>query len=191
MAYANLTSFNFCVVCTTEQLIFPRQAKEGQTKTKETEEMKLKAVLFDNTPQALIVALEKIRPDVMNEVLVTHLKVLLISARRILRPAFRYGIQRRGRRRTRLDVRSPVDRCFGPQNNFKRAVADFWNAGIALTELYKRKIRECVPKGHRVQLSWSSCLMRPYQTKPEDFPLVESTPEWVAVGASLAQKKRN
>ena len=147
MAYANLTSFNFCVVCTTEQLIFPRQAKEGQTKTKETEEMKLKAVLFDNTPQALIVALEKIRPDVMNEVLVTHLKVPVDFG-----PAEFY-VQRSdmvfkdvavGERDWMCEVR--LTGVSGPQNNFKRAVADFWNAGIALTELYKRKIRECVPK---------------------------------------------
>lgn len=81
----------------------------------------------------------------------------------------------------------------GPQTNFKRSVADFWNAGKALTALYRRKIHECVPKGQRVQLFVVIMVDEPLpidETRKLS-PLIESTPEWVDGDRIVNIKKRN
>src|SRR3989344_6270515 len=65
---------NLCVVWIANKF-FPFSVRGRRTQLKRKLTMKLKAVLFDNPPSALVAALEKIRPDVMGEVLVPHLKV--------------------------------------------------------------------------------------------------------------------
>ena len=156
--------------------------------------MKLKAVLFDNTPEALVKALETIRPDVMAEVLVPHLKVS---------PEFgpaEFYVQRSdmvfkdktlGEKDWMCEVR--LTGASGPRTNFKRAVGDFWNAGRALTELYKRKVRECVPKGQRVQLFVVLMLDEsiPIDDTGKLSPLIESTPEWVEGECVVARRRKN
>ena len=147
--------------------------------------MKLKAVLFDDTPPTLVKAFETIRPDVMNEVLIPHLKVP---------PDFgpaEFKDAAVGERDWMCEVR--LTGVSGPQTNFKRSVADFWNAGKALTNLYKRKVQECVPKGHRVQLFVVIMVDEPLpidETRKLS-PLIESTPEWVTGECVVSTRKRN
>lgn len=155
--------------------------------------MKLKAVLFDNTPSALIAALEKIRPDIMREVLVPHLKVPTDFGPAefyVQRSDMVFKDEATQESDWMCEVR--LTGASGPRTNFKRAVGDFWNAGKALAELYKRKIRECVPKGQRVQLFVVIMLDEPIPVDDTGklSSLIESTPEWVT-GECIVARKRN
>ena len=155
--------------------------------------MKLKAVLFDDTPPELVRTLEKIRPDVMAEVLVPHLKVpsnFGPAEFYVQRSDMVFKDEGVNKRDWMCEVR--LTGVSGPQTNFKRSVADFWNAGKALTALYKRKIQECVPKGQRVQLFVVIMIDEPlptYETRRLS-PLIESTPEWVS-GECIARQRKN
>lgn len=156
--------------------------------------MKLKAVLFDETPALLVIALEKIRPAVMNDVLVPHLKVpsdFGPAEFYVQRSDMVFKDESVAEKDWMCEVR--LTGVSGPQTNFKRSVADFWNAGKALTELYKRKIKECVPKGQRVQLFVVIMLDEPIRVQGtnELSPLVESTPEWVTGECVVNIKKKN
>ena len=156
--------------------------------------MKLKAVLFDNTPSALVAALEKIRPDVMGEVLVPHLKVpqdFGPAEFYVQRSDMVFKDETVGERNWMCEVR--LTGVSGPQTNFKRSVADFWNAGKALTALYKRKIQECIPSGQRTQLFVVIMVDEPLpiDATRKLSPLIEGVPEWVMGECVVTTKKRN
>jgi len=143
--------------------------------------MKLKAVVFDNTPPALVDVLENIRPEVVARVLVPHLKVS---------PQFgpaEFYVQRCDR--VCKDSSVPVNEWMcevrltgvsGPQTNFTRAVADFWNAQSALFDLYKSKIKSHIATGHRIQLF---VIIMVDESIPlpsgKHSPLVEGDPLWI------------
>ncbi len=155
--------------------------------------MKLKAVLFDDTPLVLVAALERIRPDVMGEVLVPHLKVPTDFGPAefyVQRSDMVFKDETTAKKDWMCEVR--LTGVSGPRTNFKRSVADFWNARNALTGLYKRKIRECVPKGHRIQLFIVIMLDEsiPVDESGRLSPLIESLPEWVS-GEGIAVRKGN
>ena len=152
-------------------------------KNQKGKQMKLKAVLFDNTRTELVTALESIRTDVMFRVLIPHLKVPHDFG-----PAEFY-IQRCDS--VIKDKNIPLNDWMcevrltgvsGPRVNFKRSVADFWNAGDALTELYSEKIRKNVLRGHKVQLFVIIMIDEPVPIDESGkmSPLIESTPKWIA-----------
>lgn len=143
--------------------------------------MKLKAVLFENTSRPLVKALEEIRLDVMAEVLIPHLKVPADFG-----PAEFY-IQRCDA--VIKDSQYPTSDWMcearltgvsGPLINFNRSVKDFWNAGKALTALYRRKIIEHLPVNQRMQLFVVIMIDEPVPLESgKHSPLIESEPEWV------------
>lgn len=151
--------------------------------------MKLKAVLFDGTFPTLVRATEGIRAEVMSQVLIPHLKVP---------PNFgpaEFYLQRSDS--VVKDSNMPPDHWMcevrltgvsGPTINFKRSVADFWNAGKALTNLYRQKIKECVPEGHQVQLFVVIMIDEPIPVNSfgTRSPLIENDPEWVRGEAKFA-----
>src|SRR3989344_2687085 len=144
--------------------------------------MKLKAVFFDDKFPTLISALERIRADVMREILIPHLKVAQDFG-----PAEFY-IQRSDSVVKDTNTPSTDWMCevrltgvSGPTINFKRSVANFWEAGKSLTGLYRQKIKSCVPKGHRMQLFVVIMIDEsiPVNSLGTRSPLIKNGPEWV------------
>ena len=70
----------------------------------------------------------------------------------------------------------------GPRICIRRSIQNFYDALDALTALYRRKIKEHLPKGNRIQLFVVIVLDEriPVRGKPgEESQLVESDAEWV------------
>jgi len=154
-----------------------------------TKNMKLKAVVFDNCPQALTDSVELMRPDVMREVWIPHLKVPLDFG-----PAEGYiqvnDISRRSPDMAETDgmCNIKLTEVSGPTACIRRSIQDFYLAVDALTDLYRRKIKQHLPRGHRIQLFVVIVLDEkiPVRNKPGEFsPLVEGNPEWVEGEADL------
>ena len=155
--------------------------------------MKLKAVLFDDTPPDLIEALEKLRPHVMEKVLVPHLKVPGTFG-----PAEFY-IQRSDHVVKDSATAANLWMCevrltgvSGPNVNFGRSVQDFWEAAEALTEVYRREIRSHLPVGHRAQLFVVIMIDEsiPINRSGAKSPLIEVGPEFID-GEGVPRNKSN
>jgi len=117
--------------------------------------MKAKSVLSADAPRALERALDDIDNELMDEVLVRHLKVNSGT--------FEWGdrfVQTCDFSRRPERVAPEVHICIatltmvsGPTGNRDRAYNDFTRARDAMVELWTRKLQQFVPRGYRTRLS--------------------------------------